>query len=381
MKPSPQALATWITIGLFCGGACFAASVRAPSWNRQGAADYLDQRAAWWASWPGAARDNGTFCVSCHTALPYALARPALGRQLAEKTPPEGERKLLESVVKRVRGWNEVKPFYNDRVGPDKSLQSRGTESVLNALILAMRDKDQGKPGGDTRMAFQNMWATQTPAGADRGSWPWLDFGNRPFEANDSVFYGACLAAVAAGAAREEIPYTPDTQAKVKMLVDYIGREYQKQSVINQAVLLWSSAELPGLLARDRQTAIVDTLFGKQQADGGWVLSSLAWSWEGVTPKSLVKLWVRSEDTPFAGRSDGYATGFIAFALEKYGVPRDNQHLQRALDWLVRNQKANDGRWVGYSPNHGPEPSSPTGLFMSDAATAYSVLALIDSGR
>src|SRR6185295_13386636 len=50
----------------------------AHTWNPEAAAAYLDHRADWWMGWQGAARDHGTFCVSCHTALPYALARPAL---------------------------------------------------------------------------------------------------------------------------------------------------------------------------------------------------------------------------------------------------------------------------------------------------------------
>jgi squalene-hopene/tetraprenyl-beta-curcumene cyclase len=45
----------------------------ASSWSPKAAAAYLDRRADWWMGWQGAARDHGTFCVSCHTALPYAL--------------------------------------------------------------------------------------------------------------------------------------------------------------------------------------------------------------------------------------------------------------------------------------------------------------------
>src|ERR1700751_1613695 len=48
------------------------------SWDQKGAAAYLDQRQSWWMNWPKAARDHETFCVSCHTAVPYALSRPAL---------------------------------------------------------------------------------------------------------------------------------------------------------------------------------------------------------------------------------------------------------------------------------------------------------------
>src|ERR1700733_6974595 len=75
------------------------------SWNPKAAAAYLDYREAWWSGWNGSARDHGTFCVSCHTALPYALARPALRTALAEPSPTVNEEKLLEDVTRRVRLW------------------------------------------------------------------------------------------------------------------------------------------------------------------------------------------------------------------------------------------------------------------------------------
>lgn len=328
--------------------------------------------------WPGAARDHETFCISCHTVLPYALSRSELGGLLGEKVLAPGERRVLDDVAKRVRLWKEAKPFYGGGVNANVALQSRGTESVLNALIIASFDARNSKLGLDIRPAFRNMWALQRTTGAEGGTWPWLNLGNEPFEANDSVFYGAALAAVAVGTARDNFRESPEIQGNLKLMRDYLDREYARQSLSNQAVLLWASAKLPGLLSRKQQTSIIDNLFSKQQSDGGWNLSSIAWTWRESSLKWIAKLCFRSENTPFAGKSDGYATGMIAYVLEQYGLPRDNPHLQRALDWLGRNQSKSDGRWPGYSLNH-PREQSPTDLFMSDAATAYAVLALIAS--
>src|SRR5260370_4197221 len=86
----------------------------ASSWDQKAAAAYLDQRAAWWMEWPKAARDHETFCVSCHTAAPYALSPPALRNSLAEAAPSPNERRLLDNVTKRVRLWKEGTPFYSD---------------------------------------------------------------------------------------------------------------------------------------------------------------------------------------------------------------------------------------------------------------------------
>src|SRR5215510_11726302 len=105
--------------------------------NAQTAAAAMDARQTWWAAWPSAQRDHGTFCVSCHTALPFALARPGLRASLGESQVSAAETALVENVLKRVRQWNEVAPFYNDQTrGIPKTSESRGTESVLNAAIL-----------------------------------------------------------------------------------------------------------------------------------------------------------------------------------------------------------------------------------------------------
>src|SRR5215471_8849784 len=113
---------------------------------------YLDSRLDWWLHWPNAARDHDTACVSCHTALPYALARPAIRQNLGDRELANPERLLLANVVKRVRFWKEVEPFYPDQTsGLPKSSESRSTEAVLNALVLATQDATTGVLSDDTR--------------------------------------------------------------------------------------------------------------------------------------------------------------------------------------------------------------------------------------
>ena len=53
------------------------------AWDKAAAAKYLDSREVWWQAWPPAQKDHETVCVSCHTNVPYALARPALRSQPA----------------------------------------------------------------------------------------------------------------------------------------------------------------------------------------------------------------------------------------------------------------------------------------------------------
>jgi squalene-hopene/tetraprenyl-beta-curcumene cyclase len=345
------------------------------TWNPETAARYLDYREVWWGNWIPASRDHDTYCISCHTNVPYVFARPALRHVLGEREQTPVEQKLLNDVRTRVRDWNKSEPYYGDASGPGKTAESRGTESVLNALILASFDAERGQISDDTRVALDEMWKQQKTDGDHRGAWAWLQFDNEPWESKDSAYYGACLAAMAVGTAPQDYAATPQIQGQLSRLREYLRRSENWQPTINHVFLLWASTKLPGLLDSQEQQAIINEVVRRQQADGGWRLASITWSWNTWTARSLLKMWVREDGTPISGKSDGLATGLITFVLQEAGVPRTNSHLQRGLSWLMSNQTS-DGRWPASSLNKKRDPSSETGLFMSDAATAFSVLSL-----
>lgn len=341
----------------------------ASPWSQKAAAAYLDQRSAWWMQWPTAARDHGTFCVSCHTAVPYALARPALRQALGETGPTQSEIKLVDNVVKRVRLWKEVEPFYPDQTrGLPKTSESRGTEAVLNALILASWDANRGTAlGDDARRAFENLWALQMRTGDQAGAWVWLNFHNEPWEADASPYYGATLSAIAVSIAPGGYAANPDVQDRMQRLADYLRRGNEKQSLFNRLMLLWTSALWPGLLTHEQQQIIVEATLGTEQDDGGWSLASLG-------------TWARSDGTALETKSDGYATGLVAYVLQQLGTPR-SLPVSRGLNWLATHQDASTGLWFAASLNKQRDPASDTGRFMSDAATAYAVLALTKARR
>src|SRR5947207_11489942 len=201
-------------------------------WDARAAAAYLDQRQSWWESWPRAARDHGTVCVSCHTAVPYALVRPELRATLHEIDVPTPERRLVSDVVTRVRAWNEVKPFYGDTTpsGRTKAVESRGSEAVLNAFVLASRDHRAGVMSADARQAFANMFALQETTGDQSGAWPWLNFGLRPWESTTSGYYRAALAAIAVGMEPRGYAESMDIQPNVERLRSYL-RTHVDQSL------------------------------------------------------------------------------------------------------------------------------------------------------
>jgi squalene-hopene/tetraprenyl-beta-curcumene cyclase len=352
---------------ILAGNACAQAPGANANWNPKAAAGYLDGRISWWMDWPKSARDHETFCISCHTAATYALGRPALRGPLAEKSPSSNEQRLLANVVKRVRMWKDVEPFYPDQTsGLPKTSESRGTESILDALILVWSDVPSGKLSADARLALDNMWALQLKSGEMSGSWAWLQFHNAPWE-GDSQFYGTTLAAIAIGSAPGDYKSEPGVQAGIKLMRGWLQKNMDTQTPVDRVALLWASAKIPGLLTEDQQKTIIDQTLAKQQEDGGFSISS------------LIPSWKRKDNTPVETKSDGYATGLVSFALEQTGAAQAQPALKRAIVWLSRNQNPEDGRWPASSLNKQRELSSDAGRFMSDASTAYAVLALANA--
>ena len=338
---------------------------QSPPWEKAAAASYLDQRQGWWMTWPTAARDHQTACVSCHTALPYALARPALRAVLSESGLSTTERSMLNSITTRVGRWREVEPFYDDQTrGLPKTSESRGTEAVLNALVLARYDAEAGTLSANTRAALANMWALQFKAGTIKGSWAWLNFRNAPWESDESQYWGTTLAAIAIGTAPGEYRSSPEIQEGLKLLRGYLSGNFAAQPLYNRTFALWSEAALTGVVSNEQRDALIRELLAAQQPDGGWSLTNLA-TW---TP--------RRDKTPFETQSDGYATGLVTFVLQKAGVPRSEAHVSKGLAWLLANQNRTTGAWTAYSLNRQRDLTSDVGRFMSDAATAYAVLAL-----
>ena len=340
------------------------APASSPQWNAAAAAAYLDGRMGWWLTWPNAQRDHDTACVSCHTALPYALARPALRGALADRALPAAERRMLEHVVKRVTMWKDVEPFYPDQLrGLPKTSESRATEAILNALILSTRDAQTGSLSDDARQAFANLWPLQFKAGDLAGAWTWLNFHNEPWEANASPYFGNALAALAIGTAPGGYAASPDLQDRLALLQRYLQAGVEKESLYNRLTVLWASGKWPTLLTAVQRQAIVQAALEKQQDDGGWTLASLS-------------DWKRADGTPLDSASDGLATGLATLALQQAGVPRAAARLGRGLAWLSAHQDAATGMWPASSLNKRRDPASDVGKFMTDAATAYAVLSL-----
>ena len=352
------------------------------SWSPQAAADYLDRREVWWQSWPAARIDHGTICVSCHTVVPYAMMRSQLGQELHEVAMPAPEKILMGNVETRVGNWSEMVPYYPDAVyGPGKTAQSHATEAVLNAVILASYDTQHGHLRPITRTALDEAWALQEESGENSGGWKWEDFQLAPFEYAESGYQGAALLMMAVENAPDGYAGEPQVLPHMERLRQYLRAHYSAQPLMNQLYVLWLSSKAANLLtASDRET-LLKAVQSRQRSDGGWSLSSL-----DPASRIVTDHWKRLEQqlkeeliaTVKPGESDGFATGLVVLTLEESGTNPQDGALKRGLDWLQRHQES-DGSWKTLSLNGNTDPQTNVGRFMSDAATAYAVMALENS--
>jgi squalene-hopene/tetraprenyl-beta-curcumene cyclase len=345
--------------------AAAASKKAAKGWDASSAAQYLDQAEERWATWPKAALERETFCVSCHTASLYALARPALRAHVKDTQSSAGETKLVNNVLKRMAAWNEIAPYYPDqRYGLPKTSESRGAEAVINALVLATRDSTTGILTDETRQAFKNMWYLQMQRGDVAGSWAWMNFHLDPWEGDRSAFYGASLAALAIGTAPQNYAKIPEIQDGVKALVGYIQKHADSEIFFNTATALWASSVMPDILKPEQKQAIKDQLLKTQSQDGGWSMNSMG-------------KWKRIDGTSAETGNDGYATGLAVLALKKSGDPAVKASIQRGTAWLVSHQeKAGMWRAVSVNKHRDINEENIPGYFMTDAASAMAVLAL-----
>ena len=286
------------------------------AWDKAAAAKYLDDRMDLWFDKARKLRtgQGNTACASCHTTVPYALARPALRKAAGVSQPTPQEARLLDETLRRVETYGS-----HEQINKGKDEQSRGTEAVLNLLVLAGEDarQDRQVPSEPTRKALAELWKEQRADGA----WDWLDFGLEPYESTDSVYYGAALAAMAVGTASG---YAGDTgqngSSGLGKLRSYLKANYAEQNLHSRTWMLLASARLAGLLSRDQTDALVTELRRKQNADGGWSVYKLGpWTWSKASPPYEPQ---GKPDVSLLSKSDAYATGLIAYALRQAGSAR-----------------------------------------------------------
>lgn len=345
-----RALAMGVAAALVAG---FGAGLGGQSWRPERAARYLDTRLAEWFAWKPALQANGP-CVSCHTAMTYLLARPALRQRLGEPAPTAFETGLLARLRKQVGRK------------PEPYLQS--IETVLAALFLS-RDGVEGRLSDEATMAFERLWTLQHTDGPLNGAWDWLSVDLDPWEHAESSYFGAALAAVAVGQAGPAYANRPEVAPRVRALAAYLGTPASPgRPLHDQLAALWAASSLPGTLAPPARRAIMERVLAAQRPDGGWDVAALG-------------PWTPHPQAPPAPGTSAYATAYVAFVLQRSGVAATDARLQRALAWLVEHQDPATGAWPAVSMNKRYRDGSMESRFLQDAATAFASAALVEAGR
>jgi len=305
-------------------------------------------------------------CTACHTMLPYLAARPALN-VIAPQT--REVRQFFEEIV---AGQREAMPSYTCK-------DVDGAVAIGIAWAMSLNDRSTtGKLHPLTRRALDRMWTLQR----EQGDWEWPFRDTPPLKINEH--YGVTLAAIAAGMAPDEYATTPPARIGLAGIRRYLAKA-TPVSLHQQAMLLWASVFVDHLLSADDQRTILNKLMKAQRTDGGWSLGNLVDNTgdPGLKDSREVKD-ITAENRygtdffVYVGRdavykspatSDGYATGFAVFVARQAGLPAEDARLQRAIEWLKRNQRES-GRW--YTPSQ----AWHTQNLISNAGTAYAVMAL-----
>ena len=193
----------------------------------------------------------------------------------------------------------------------------------------------------EAKAALRHMWSQQTADGSD--------------------YWGTSLAAVAGMSDGSDAHAPAGASAKLRAYLRAGLSGYL--NLHNRLALLWASSAWDELLSDAEQQRLIDQVFDRQQADGGFRLVDLG-------------SWPSRDAIPPGEASDGYATAFTTFVLQRLETPRAAKAIAGGLAWLGSHQKA-DGRWETLSPNKDrSQDEALTRLFLSDAATGFAVLAL-----
>jgi len=311
----------------------FVVSAPAADWNLDKATAYLDARQKAWEDFKPAKAAHGT-CVSCHTGLGYILLRQAL----RQPSPTAMETNLYASLRGRLEESAAPK-------GPGTSV-----DSIIAAVLLA--------GGENSAPALERMFRFQIREGEDQGAFPWFSLQLDPWEWANSRYFGAALAAVAVSQA--PLPYRD--RSETKALLAYLDRAAPNQPLHNRLTILWARDEL---IAKSTRREIIEQAWSTQGPDGGWSI-------QAIGP------WIKTPRADVTKGSDTYPTALAAYSLRRGGIAKSDRRLQRALAWLKTHQDPGTGAWPSTSMNKEFPADSMMIHFMTDAATAYAALALVD---
>jgi squalene-hopene/tetraprenyl-beta-curcumene cyclase len=308
--------------------------------------EYLEKGALAWT------RKRG--CVTCHTTGTYMQIRPALTSVLGK--PTEEIRQLFTG---------ELAKFQKLKLAAFQK-GTKPAEIIYTAAGLAEWDRHvTGKLSKETCAALELMFRIQQKNGAwgSVDCWPPLE---------SSAFQEATVAAMAVATApgwRNGLK-NPKSKDGIAPLQKYL-RETKPPHDYGGVVLLWAATRMPDLLPKERQQKLIEILWSHQRDDGGWSIRTFSTPEKWGRGNRAKKL--RAEPEFKNPPSDGHMTGLAVVVLREAGVPAKEERLQKAVHWLLTNQRTS-GRWWTRSLN------TDKYHYITYSGTAYPLLALMKCG-
>ncbi len=306
---------------------------------------YLEQGANAWVGNRG--------CVSCHTPGTYMTTFPALTPFLGK--PSSELRKFFISEL------IDFKAYSKEKFQKGTSI----AQVVYIAAGLAEWDRHVAKElSPETADALTLMFSQQQ----ENGAWQSLDCWP-PFES--SAFQEATVAAMAAVTAPGWLDENEAGRARFQRTLNYL-RTTRPRHDYERVLLLRASTSIDRLISTDERRKIIGMVLKHQRPNGGWSIRSFAQPDEWGKGNRAKKLRAESEfENP---PSDGHMTGLCVMALRGAGVPAADEHLAKAVSWLLKNQRES-GRWWTRSLN------TDKYHFITYSGTAYPLLALAKCGK
>ncbi len=258
-------------------------------------------------------------CYACHSTFTHLAARSIID-PLADEVMKS--RVMLERFNTKMFDPEQaklVKTSHTSRV------------RLLSAVEFARHDAvTTGTLAPITRQMLDFMWSYQKPDGGI----DWLHVKEAPQAIDD--YWPAAMMALGAGIAPDDYAQTPKASTGIEKLRGWF-KAHPPQTLHERGLVLMAQSYIGGMLDADEVKLHTEAIFAKQHEDGGWSMADLA-------------PWTRKDGKPLdPALTDGYATGFLAFALARSGATGDEPRLRRAVDWMKSHQRLGGG-WFTQSP-------------------------------
>jgi len=306
------------------------------TFSAEQAARYLDNASLNW--------QKSRKCATCHTNMPYLMARPALGAAMKDS----GE----------VRSFFEA--YYLVRWEQGKKAPKKPYRPVVVGAALAFNDaQTTGTLSDTTRKTLDLMWTTQ---GKD-GAWNWAKCGWAPMEIDDH--YGVTLAALAVGIAPDNYAETEAAKAGLEKVRKYLDNQ-PAPSLHHRIMIAWASLRIEGLMEKLEREKVLQEMLSKQLVNGGWATPAFLSAW---------KAFKRKDQKPHDLHvPDAYGTGLALVVAREMGVSAEDPRLQRGVAWLKSNQRES-GKWFTRSP------TKDSKNYFTNIGCAFAVLGLQSCGE